>query len=126
MGGKRTDKLNSLLQEVISEVIRQDVRNPHVHPLVAVTKVEITSDLSYAKVFISIIGTDEEKAKTVQALQSAAGFIAIHASKKIVLRHFPELTFKVDDSVEKQIRIDSVIHKIKTERELRENKNNNL
>lgn len=116
MGGKRTDKLNSLLQEVISEVIRQDVRNPHVHEFVAITKVDITNDLAYAKVYISVIGTDEDKKKTVKALQSAAGFIAVNASKKIVLRHFPELTFKIDDSVEKQIRIDSVIHKIRSER----------
>lgn len=119
MGGKRTDKLNSLLQEVISEVIRQSVRNPHVHELVSVTKVEITKDLTLAKVYISVIGTDEDKLKTVHALQSAAGFIAVNASKKIVLRHFPELTFKIDDSVEKQIRIDNVIHKIRAEREAR-------
>lgn len=119
MGGKRTDKLNSLLQEVISEVIRQDVRNPHVTEFVTVTRVEITTDLHYAKVFISVIGTEDQKKATIAALQSAAGFIGVNASKKMVIRYFPSLTFKLDDTVEKQLRINEVIGKIQQEREAR-------
>lgn len=119
MGGKRTDKLNSLLKEVISEVIREDVRNPNVNEFVTVTRVEITKDLHYAKVFISLIGNDEQKAATVAALQSASGFIAVCASKKMVIRYFPALTFKLDETVEKQLRIDEVIGKIRLERESR-------
>src|SRR5665647_1450226 len=97
---QRTDRLNSLLKEVISEVIRKDVRNPHVNELVTVTRVDITKDLHYAKVFVSIIGEPAVKAETIAALQSAAGFIAVTASRKVVLRYFPELTFKLDDSVD--------------------------
>lgn len=119
MGGKRTDKLNSLLIQVITEVIRKDVRNPHVNEFVTVTNVEITKDLHYAKVFISVIGSEEQKTATLAALQSAAGFIAICASKKMVIRYFPALTFKLDDTVEKQMRIDEVINKIRAERESR-------
>jgi ribosome-binding factor A len=116
MGGKRTDKLNSLLQQVISEVIRNDVKNPHVNEFVSVTKVEITKDLRHAKVFVSVIGDKFTKETTVIALQSAAGFIAVHASKKMVIRHFPELHFKLDDTVEKQMRIDSILENLKNER----------
>lgn len=58
MAVKRTDRLNSLLKEVISEVIRKDVRNPHVNELVTVTRVNISRDLRHAKVFISVIGTE--------------------------------------------------------------------
>lgn len=122
MAPKRTDRLNSLLQVVISEVIRKDVRNPHVGEFVSITSVEITKDLQHAKVYISVIGTDEQKARAVSALQSAAGFIAVHSSKKMTIHHFPELTFKLDDSVEKQMRIENVIHKIQKERGERENK----
>ncbi len=57
MAVKRTDRLNSLLKEVISEVIRREVRNPHVNELVTVTRVQISKDLHYAKVYISVIGT---------------------------------------------------------------------
>jgi ribosome-binding factor A len=115
----RIARLNSLLREVISEVIRKDVRNPHVNQFVTVTSVDITSDLQHAKVYISVIGTPLEKENTIKALQSGAGFIAIQSSKKVVMRYFPALTFKLDTSVEQQIRIDSLLDKIKTEQESR-------
>ena len=115
----RVARLNSLLKEVISEVIHRDVRNPLVNRLVSVTQVEITKDLHYAKVHISVIGTEQEKEQTIKALQSAAGFIAVNASKKVVMRYFPALTFKIDSSVEQQIRIDSLLGKIHEEQKLR-------
>jgi ribosome-binding factor A len=115
----RVARLNSLLQEVLSEVIRNDVRNPLVNKFFSVTKVEITADLQHAKVYISVIGTAKEKEETVKALQSAAGFIAIQSSRKVVMRYFPVLTFKLDTSVEQQMRIDSLLHKIKEEQDTR-------
>lgn len=117
---KRTKRLNSLLREVISEVVRNDVDNPKVSKLVTITDVDISNDLHYAKVFIGVIGDDQEKKDTLEALQSASGFISVLASKKVVMRHFPQLTFKLDDSVEKHLRIESVLQKIEHEREERE------
>lgn len=116
---RRIERLNSLLKEVLSEVIRDDVRNPLVAKLITVTKVDITSDLQHAKVYISVIGTPKEKEQTITALQSGAGFIAILSSKKVVMRYFPELTFKLDNTVEEQIRIDSLLSKIKEEQHSR-------
>lgn len=113
---QRTDRLNSLLKEVISEVIRRDVRNPHVPELVTVTRVDITKDLRYAKVYISVIGNPKEKEETINALQTAAGFIAVTASKKVVMRYFPELTFKLDDSVDKHMRIEELLGQIEAKR----------
>jgi ribosome-binding factor A len=120
MAIKRTDRLNSLLKEVISDIIRTHVENPHVNALFTVTRVEITKDLHYAKVYVSVIGTAEQKKETLAALQSAAGFIAVNASKQVVMRYFPSLTFKLDDSVEKHMRIEDLLGQIKTEREQRE------
>jgi ribosome-binding factor A len=122
MTKQRTDRLNSSLKEVISDVIRKDVRNPHVNELLTVTRVEITKDLHYAKVFVSVIGSDEQKQETIKALQSAAGFIAVNASKKVVMRYFPELTFKLDDSVDKHMRIEKLLGDISDERKSREYK----
>lgn len=119
MAVNRTDRLNSLLKEVISEVIKQNVRNPHVNELVTVTRVQISKDLHYAKVFISVIGTEQDKAETIDALTSAAGFIAVQSAKKVVMRYFPELTFKLDDSVEKHMRIEELLNNISKERESR-------
>ena len=78
----RTDRLNSLLTAVLSEVIMKDVKNPDVHTLTSVTSVDISKDLHHAKVYVSVIGTDQEKEKTLKALESEAGFIACSASKK--------------------------------------------
>ncbi len=110
-------RLNSLMREVISEVIRKDVRNPHVTELLTITRVDVTRDLHYAKVYVSIIGSAEEKRKTMDALQSAADFIAVNASKKMVIRYFPSLTFKLDDSVEKHMRIEEVLKQEKLKEE---------
>lgn len=119
MAVKRTDRLNSLLKEVISEVIRRDVRNPHVGELVTVTRVQITPDLHYAKVYISVIGSEQDKAATIDALNSAAGFIAVQSSHKVVMRYFPELRFKLDDSVEKHMHIEELMNHLALEREKR-------
>ena len=61
MAVQRTDRLNSLLKEVISEVIKRDVRNPHVGELLTVTRVDITKDLHYAKVYISVLAMQNRK-----------------------------------------------------------------
>jgi ribosome-binding factor A len=126
MTKNRVDRLNSLLKEVISEVVLKDVRNPKVAPLVTVTRVEITPDLQHAKVYVSVIGTNEQKAVTIDALQTAAGFIAVHSSKKVVMRHFPELTFKLDNSVDEHLRIDAILNKIHEEQRTRKNGNGDL
>ncbi|MBI5346039.1 MAG: 30S ribosome-binding factor RbfA [Chlamydiae bacterium] len=108
----REKRLNSLLKEVISEVIMQDVRNPNIAKFISVTQVDITKDLMSAKVYISILGTLEEKNKTIAALNSAAGFIGIIASKKVVMRHFPSLVFKLDSSVDEHLKIDKILQEI--------------
>jgi ribosome-binding factor A len=119
MTKQRTSRLNSLLKEVISDTIRRDVRNPHVNELLTVTRVDISRDLHHAKVYISVIGTAEQKAETLQALQSAAGFIAVQSSKEVVMRYFPALSFTLDDSVDKHMRIEELLSKIASEKDHR-------
>ena len=116
----RIDRLNSLLKEVISEVITRQVRNPKVNALVSVTKVDLSKDLHNAKVYISVIGSDIEKKQTLQALQSAAGFISVNASKKVVMRYFPTLYFHLDASIEDEIRIHELLDKIHEEQQHRQ------
>lgn len=118
-GSSRTDRLNSLLKEVISDVIRKDVRNPHVKELLTVTRVEITKDLRFAKVHISVIGSEQEKVETIKALQSAAGFIAVNSSHQVKMRYFPELKFVLDTGVDKHMRIQSLLDNISKERDSR-------
>lgn len=109
---KRIDRLNSLLKQVISEVVTRDVRNPKVGTLITITSVDVSKDLHNANVYVSVIGNAVDKKQTLSALQSAAGFISVQASKKIVLRYFPTLTFRLDSTVEEQLRIDALLDKI--------------
>ena len=115
MKKERLNRVNSLLKEVIYEVIHEDVRNPHINTFVTVTKVETTADLHHAKVYISLIATDAEKEKVRDALETAAGFIAVHASKKVKLRYFPQLTFKIDTTADEHMRIEKILSKIESE-----------
>lgn len=105
---------------MLSEVIRDDVRDPRLAPFVSITRVDITSDLQHAKVYISVIGTPKQKEETIIALQSAAGFVAITASKKVVMRYFPALNFKLDQTLEEQLRIEEVLGKINQEKRARQ------
>jgi ribosome-binding factor A len=117
---RRVQRLNSLLKQVISDVIRKEVKNPHLPQLITITHVAITKDLRHAKVFVSVIGNEKEREEAMQALQSAAGFIGVHASKEVRMRYFPHLLFVFDDTVDKQIRIEEVIQQIEQERKARE------
>ncbi len=121
MSGRRIERINSLLKEVISDVIHKQVKNPHLPALITVTNVDITRDLRHAKVFVSVIGDDKEKALAIDALQSASGFIGVNASKQVEMRYFPDLKFILDDTIEHQMRIDTIVTDIQAERETREN-----
>lgn len=105
-----------MLREVLFEVIQKEVRNPHINTFVTVTQVDTSADLHHAKVYISLLGTDAEKEKILAALQSAAGFIAVNAAKKVELRYFPNLTFKLDKSADEHMKIQKILANIEKER----------
>lgn len=117
---RRIERLNSLLKEVISDVIRKSVKNPHLPKLITITSIDITKDLRHAKVYVSVIGDETVKQEALKSLQSAAGFIAVQASKQVVMRYFPELRFIIDNSLDKQMRVEELIDQIEEERNLRD------
>lgn len=117
---RRTQRINSLLKEVLSDVIRNDVKHPDLsQSLLSISSVEISKDFRFAKVYISVIGDEKEKIKVLHALKSAAGFISTKASKMVVMHHFPSLNFRIDESVDKQVRIQEAIEKVQQERDSR-------
>lgn len=119
MKKNRLDRVNSLLQHVIFEVIQKEVKNPHVNLFVSVTRVDTSKDLHHAKVYVSLIGTDLEKKHVLEALDSAAGFIAVQAAEKTELRYFPELSFKLDTTAENHLRIQEILSDLEQERRSR-------
>jgi len=120
MKRNRLARVNSLLKEVIFEVIQKEVKNPHVTTFVSVTDVDTSADLHHAVVSISLIASDQEKSKVLSALNSAAGFIAVHAAKKAQIRYFPTLQFKLDTSLDEHLRIQKILGRIEQERQARE------
>ncbi len=113
---RRCERLNSLLREVISEVILRETQNPNISPFTSVTHVEIAPDLKFAKVFISVLGDEKEQEKTLSALNASKGYIGSHSSKKVRIRYFPTLSFFLDHSVEKHMKIEKVLQELEEKR----------
>jgi len=109
MSKNRNSRLSGEMKKVIAEIIRKDVKDPRISDLMSVIDVNVTEDLKFAKVFISVYGDSEP---TLEALQSAKGFIRREVGRKIKMRLTPELIFVKDDSIEKGIYMSSLINKV--------------
>ena len=97
----RIERVNSLIRQEISELLRRQVKDPRLDNLVAVTDVSTSPDLRYAKIFVSRIGSEEEKQEILSVLAAASGFFRNELAKRLKLRHIPELSFQWDDSIER-------------------------
>ncbi len=121
MESKRIKRVNSLLKEVISDVIRKDVQNPNISQFITITSVDVAKDLHHATVHVSVMGPDLEKSETLEALNQSAGYISSLASKQVVLRFFPSLRFKLDTSLDEHMRIEELIQDIHKKRDEKSN-----
>ena len=104
----RLNRINEELKKEISHIISFELKNPDATGLISVTKVKITPDLKYAKVYVSMLNS-KSKEKTLEALKKSAGYIRSGIAKKINLRITPELVFEEDDSMEYGMKIDSIL-----------------
>lgn len=106
---ERTDRIAGEIQKEISDIIRNSIKDPRIPQMVSVTGVKVTKDLRYAKVYISIYGSDEEKKNAITALKGAAGFVRREIGQRIQLRYTPEIIFEADDSIERGMHISKLI-----------------
>jgi len=113
----RTDRLGAEMQKEISSLLHNGLKNPNVG-LASISRVDVSSDLSYATVRVSVLGTKQEQMKSLNALQQSAGFIRSHLAKLIKLRKFPELHFVFDENLQHAARIDEILHNLKEKGEL--------
>lgn len=109
MANRRNNRLSGEMKRAISEIIRNDVKDPRISELMSVMDVHVTEDLKFAKVFISDYHDVET---TLTALESAKGFIRKEIGKKVKMRIIPELIFIKDDSIEKGLYMQSLIDKV--------------
>ena len=111
----RVERLNSFLRQEISDLIQRYVKDPRLGTFVSVTAVEISKDMRYAKVFISRYGSDLEKADTLKALESASGYIRHELGERMKTRRIPELSFRLDNTMEKAAKVLKIINDISSE-----------
>lgn len=96
---KRIDRINEEVLKALSELLRT-VKDPRMqHGLVSITHCEVTGDLSFATVYISVLGTENDGKEVMKALNSASGYLRRELGRKVKLRHTPELILKLDDSI---------------------------
>lgn len=105
-------RINAEVQRALSELIRNEIKDPRVSPLTSVTDVEVAPDLKTAKVFISVLGDEERKQSTLQGLKNAMPFLRSKLAKEINLRNTPELRFLLDTSIEYGMRMSELIDQV--------------
>ena len=109
----RTDRIAPMIMRETERIIREDVSDPRTDCMFSITHVDVTRDLRYAKVYISIY-EEEKRAPMMAALKNAAGFIRHGVGQAIQLRYTPELIFELDTSIEYGVHIASIINEVRS------------
>ena len=112
---RRTEPLNTLIREELSDLIRRQSKDPRLSCFLSITRVETTPDLQFAKIYISIMGSDEEKNKAMDGLASASGFFYHELRGRLSLRHTPQLIFYKDESIEQGARMLNLLGNVSNE-----------
>ena len=104
-------RINGEVQKVISEAIRFS-KDPRISPMTSVMDVEVAPDLKTCKVWVSVMGNEEDRARTQEGLKSASGYIRSTLAKELNMRNTPELRFIMDDSIEYAINMSKKIDEV--------------
>ena len=113
----RTVRLDEQFREEISKLLIKGLKDPRIG-FVTISRVEITNDLSYAKVYISVLGSDREKAASLIGLRNSAGFIRTYLGKALKIRKIPQLSFVLDESLDHAMHIEEILAELKEQGEL--------
>lgn len=112
----RLGRIEEEYKKELSQIIGYELKNPNVTGLISVTKVKVTNDLKYAKVYVSILNSKNVK-ETLAGLKKSSGFIRSELAKRVNLRNTPELIIELDDSLEYGARIDTILKEIMPKKE---------
>ncbi len=109
---RRIQRVNNLIRHEISDLLQRQVKDPRLGSFVAVTEVSISPDMRHARIFVSHMGSEEERQETLSVLSSASGFLRRELAKRLRLRHIPELSFQWDDSIERGAHLLELINQV--------------
>lgn len=123
MNKLRLQRIDEELKKLISGLISTEIKDPRIKDITSVNNVNISNDLSIAKVYISVLGSEDDMKSTIEGLESAKGFIRKRISDEIDLRITPDLRFIPDQSIEYSMHMQKLIEKVK-EDDLKRNKGN--
>jgi len=108
----RPERVGHLMHREIADIVANELRDPRLSAMVSVTDVEVTPDLSFARVFVSVLADEHGTARALDGLARAAGFIRRALAPRLGLREVPELRFLLDTSIERGARVDELLRRI--------------
>lgn len=111
MSFQRIDRISEQARRDIDAIIREELHDPRITGTYSVTRVDVTRDLSYAKVYVSVLEEDKRK-DLIAALKHAAGYVRRELGRRMAIRHAPELIFVDDKNIEYGIHIASVLKNV--------------
>lgn len=111
-GSIKNNRINGEVLRELSSIIRDEVKDPRIDPLLTVTRAEVTPDLQFCKCYVSSLGSDEMLADSIEGLKSAGGFIRRELAHRVNLRKTPELQFVADRSMEYAIEMSKKIEEL--------------
>lgn len=107
---ERTDRIAEEIKKVVSEMIQNELKDPRIKGLISVTKINLTKDLKFCKIYISVLGADKEE--VLAGIKSGAGYMRKELGQRVQIRILPELQFVIDNSMEYGAHIDQVIKEL--------------
>ena len=116
----RLNRVNDMIRKELSELLMREIRDPRLSGLLSVTQVDTSKDLRFAKVFVSVMGSEEEKKQAEEGLAAASGYLRRGLGERLTLRYVPALSFYRDDSIERGSRLLDIINEVAPEDSLRE------
>lgn len=112
MSGQRAERVAQQIKRELSDLIRRGLKDPRIGGIVSVTDVECTADCRSVRVYISVFGEEEQRQGTLTALNEEVGFIRGELGRRLGLRYAPEMTIKLDDSLERGSKVSDLLGKI--------------
>ena len=105
----KNTRINGEVQKELSKIIREEIKDPCIHPMTSVMAVEVAPDLKTCKAFISVLGNEEAKQSTIKGLKNAEGYIRRELARTLNLRNTPEIRFILDESIEYGVNMSKLI-----------------
>jgi ribosome-binding factor A len=111
---RREDQLSGAITRELSDLIRTRMKDPRIG-FASITGVELSHDLRHAKVFVSVLGTSEEQRETMRGLGSATGFLRHELAQRLTIRHVPDISFRLDESIARGARVLDLLRQVRKE-----------